>query len=202
MSCNALDASVVDQGTMRKKTEEGLISRAVDGDPVAVRAIYDRHADRVWAVIRRLAGDDHRAEDWAQEAWVRVFRALPGFRGEASLATWIHRIAVNAALDGHRRLGRRRNAVVSLPDGLAGPAGAAHGAVDRIALERAIDGLPDRMRRVLVLHDIEGYTHDEIGVALGVRAGTSRSQLFRARARLREALRAREPDHRRQRCAT
>lgn len=174
-----------------------LIERAGRGDPAALRALYEGHADRVWAVIRRLAGDEALAEDWAQEAWIRVFRSLPGFRGEARLSTWIHRIALNVAVDGQRR--RAREA----------PAGPLNEEIEgapaeepelRIALERALDRLPAGMRQVLVLHDVEGYTHDEIGAVLGVAAGTSRSQLFKARARLRESLAPRARDDRRNPC--
>ncbi|MBW3660701.1 MAG: RNA polymerase sigma factor [Gemmatimonadetes bacterium] len=182
------------------------IEAAARGEPWAIRAVYDRHADRVWAVVRRIAGDDATAEDWAQEAWIKVFHALPSFRGEARISTWIHRIAVNVALDGRRRLSVRPiGDAEPLPDeGLAHPIDPGK-MVDRIALERAIDRLPDGMREVLVLHDVEGYTHAEIGTSLGVAPGTSRSQLFKARAKLRAILApAPRPAERRkeERCAT
>lgn len=183
------------------------IEAAARGEAWAIREIYDRHADRVWAVVRRIAGDDATAEDWAQDAWVKVFHALPSFRGDARLSTWIHRVAVNAALDGRRRLSVRPIGDADpLPERGLGREGSPSRAVDRIALERAIDRLPDGMRRVLVLHDIEGYTHEEIGTSLGVSPGTSRSQLFKARAKLRATLAppaARLTDSRKEeRCAT
>jgi RNA polymerase sigma-70 factor (ECF subfamily) len=141
----------------------------------------------VYAVVRRLAGDDEQAADWAQEAWVRVFRALPGFRGESRFTTWVHRIAVNAAFQGQRANQRRRARVDELhpPDDY--PV-VNESPVLRLTLERAVDRLPNGMRSVLVLHDIEGYTHEEIGEILGVSSGTCKSQLFKARAKLREML--------------
>lgn len=183
------------------------IRAAARGEPRAIREIYDRHADRVWAVVRRIAGDDATAEDWAQDTWIKVFHALPSFRGEARLSTWIHRIAVNVALDGRRRLSVRPIGDAGpLPDDRAGRCGGTSTAVDRIALERAIDRLPDGMRAVLVLHDIEGYTHEEIGTSLGVSPGTSRSQLYKARAKLRANLVPAAPrdttERKEERCAT
>ena len=164
-----------------------LIERAGRGEPAALRALYHAHADRVWAVVRRLAADDALAEDWAQDTWLRVFRSLPAFRGEAKLSTWIHRIAVNAAVDGQRR--RSREVRAQPLDEEGGDAAGPEREIElALVLERAVDRLPAGMRQVLVLHDVEGYTHDEIGTALGVAPGTSRSQLFKARARLRESL--------------
>lgn len=180
--------------------EPDVIARAGRGEPAALRAIYDRHAERVWSVVRRLAGDDAMAEDWAQDAWIRVFRALPAFRGEARLSTWIHRIAINVAVDGQRRRAREV-AAEALDEETTSQAATPHRDVELgVALERALDGLPAGMRQVLVLHDVEGYTHEEIGAALGVAAGTSRSQLFKARARLRDSLAARAHPNRRKPC--
>lgn len=165
-----------------------LIQQAQTGDARAIGTLYRRHADRVYTIIRRLAGDDALAEDWAQEAWVRVFRALPAFRGEARFTTWLHRIAVNSALHGRRWRERRARHETELPEVIPA-ATAVDQPVLRIRLEKAIEQLPDRMRRVLVLHDVEGYTHEEIGGMLGVTPGTSKSQLFKARARMRDLLR-------------
>jgi RNA polymerase sigma-70 factor (ECF subfamily) len=172
-------------------TEADCIRRAQEGDAEAIRDLYRRYAPRVHAVVRRLAGEDALAEDWAQEAWVRVFRALPGFRGDARFSTWLHRIAVNSALHGRRWRERR----VSRESPLMAerePTGRSDQVVLRISLERALDQLPDGMRQILVLHDVEGYTHEEIGQLLGIAAGTSKSQLFKARARLRGLLQSGE----------
>lgn len=170
-------------------TETECIARARDGDGAAIRELYDRYSGRVYAVIRRLAGDDALAEDWAQEAWVRALRALPSFRGEAAFGTWLHRIAVNSALHGQRWRTRRVSNEIALPVGNVA-AQREDAPVLRIELERALARLPDGMREVLVLHDVEGYTHEEIGSALGVAPGTSKSQLFKARAKMREMLTA------------
>jgi RNA polymerase sigma-70 factor, ECF subfamily len=167
--------------------ESELIRQASQGDGSAIQALYRRHSQRVYNVVRRLAGDDALAEDWAQEAWVRAIRALPTFRGDSQFGTWLHRIAVNSALYGRRGRERRLAREAPLPDSL--PArGPADQALLRIRLERALEKLPEGMRKVLVLHDIEGYTHVEIGTLLGVAPGTCKSQLFKARARMRELL--------------
>ncbi len=168
-------------------TDDDLVGRARRGDRDAIGRLYERHASRVYAIVRRLAGDDDQAADWAQEAWVRVFRALPDFRGESRFTTWVHRIAVNSAFQGQRANLRHRSRVDELHPRADYP-GKDESPVLRLTLERAVDGLPAGMRKVLVLHDIEGYTHEEIGELLGVSPGTCKSQLFKARAKLREML--------------
>jgi len=170
-------------------TEAELIERAKAGEGSAIRALYERYAARVYSTVRRLAGDDALAEDWAQEAWVRALRALSTFRGEARFSTWLHRIAVNSALHGRRAQLRHAAREDPLPPSLAlAPSG--DRTLLRLQLERALERLPERMRHVLVLHDVEGYSHEEIGALLGIHPGTSKSQLFKARARMRELLRA------------
>ena len=182
-------------------TESQLIERAKQGDGGAIQALYRTHARRVYAVVRRLAGEDALAEDWAQEAWVRAIRALPGFREESRFSTWLHRIAVNAALHARRSRERRVSREAPLDDVL--PARQEGGdALLRKRLERAMEQLPEGMRRVLVLHDVEGYTHEEIGQMLGVTPGTCKSQLFKARARMRQLLApAAEPVEGRETCS-
>lgn len=164
-----------------------LVHLARKGDGGAIRALYQRHARRVFAVVRRMAGDDALAEDWAQEAWVRVIRALPTFRGDSQFSTWLHRIAVNSALHGRRSRERKAGRETAIDDTHA-CRGATGDALLRLRLERAMERLPEGMRRVLVLHDVEGYTHEEIGAMLGVTAGTCKSQLFKARAKMRTLL--------------
>jgi RNA polymerase sigma-70 factor (ECF subfamily) len=170
-----------------------LIQQAQKGDATAMRALYQRHAARVYAVVRRVAGDDALAEDWAQEAWVRAFRALATFRGDSLFTTWLHRIAVNSALHGRRSRERKTAREEPIEDAaVTAPAG--DRAVLRLRLEKAMARLPEGMRRVLVLHDVEGYTHEEIGEMLGVNPGTCKSQLFKARAKMRDMLApARQP---------
>ncbi len=168
-------------------TESELIQRAQCGDDAAIRTLYERHAPRVYAVVHRLAGDDALAEDWAQDAWIQAIRALPGFRGDAQFSTWLHRIAVNSALQGKRWRERRTRHEDPLPPSIPVRENAGRTLL-RMRLERALRQLPHGMRRVLLLHDVEGYTHEEIAEALGVNVGTSKSQLFKARARMRELL--------------
>lgn len=170
-------------------SEPQLIRRACEGDAQAIRALYDRYAPRVFALVRRFAGDEDLARDYAQEAWIRALRALPTFRGESRFSTWLHRIAVNSALQAARTgENRRRREVTSQLDAPVPPAEG--DALLQQRLELALDQLPEGMRRVLILHDVEGYTHDEIGEVLGVTAGTSKSQLSKARAKMRVLLRS------------
>jgi RNA polymerase sigma-70 factor (ECF subfamily) len=169
-------------------TEAQLIRQACEGDGMAVRTLYERYAPRVYAVVRRIAGEDDLAQDYAQEAWIRAIRALPTFRGDARFSTWLHRIAVNSALQALRKVDTRSKREAPMPEAV--PVNPNEGDVllgDR--LERAMDRLPEGMRQVLILHDVEGYTHEEIGEFLGVTSGTSKSQLFKARAKMRDLLR-------------
>lgn len=177
-------------------TEAGLVARAAEGDAQAIRELYDRYEALVFTAVRRIAGDDDLACDCAQEAWVRAIRGLSSFRAESRFSTWLHRIAVNTAIQADRQTTRRarRDSEYSETETVAlngkGPV-AAEPHLDALLerrLERAMARLPEGMRRVLVLHDIEEYTHEEIGEVLGVTAGTSKSQLFKARARMREIL--------------
>ena len=181
--------------TWTSDIEAQLIRRACEGDDRAVRALYDRYSPRVYAVVRRIAGDDDLAEDYAQEAWIRAIRALPTFRGEARFSTWLHRIAVNSALQAVRKEKTRRKREAPLPDVIPVPPRMGDTLMQR-KLEEALAKLPDGMRKVLILHDVEGYTHEEIGTALGVTSGTSKSQLFKARAKMRHMLRGYENETR------
>lgn len=168
--------------------EEQLIERARQGDSGAVKALYDEYAPRVLAITRRFADDDAMAEDWAQDAWVQAIRSLPRFRGDARFSTWLYRIAVNRSLHGRRSGERqaRREAQVAASIPLAHVTGRP---LLRIRVERALRQIPERMRQVLLLHDVEGYTHAEIAELLGITEGTSKSQLFKARAHMRRRLR-------------
>lgn len=173
-------------------TDKHLLALASEGDPRAIRTLYDRFSPRVYAVVRRIAGDDDLAQDYAQEAWIRAIRALPTFRGDARFSTWLHRIAVNAALQALRKAETRKTRETPVGDDIVPPeaaVGPANGdAFLQERLSSALDVLPEGMRRVLILHDVEGYTHEEIGDVLGVTAGTSKSQLSKARAKMRDML--------------
>ena len=174
-------------------TESDLVRQAQDGDEAAMHALYQRYAPRVYAVVRRIAGTDALAEDWTQEAWIRAFRALPKFRGDAAFSTWLHRVAVNSALQGRRSRKRHDSRETTLPATLPGRRPRDPTEL-RLTLERAMERLPDGMRQVLVLHDVEGFTHEEIGEMLGIASGTSKSQLFKARAKMRTMLRSMDPE--------
>jgi RNA polymerase sigma-70 factor (ECF subfamily) len=168
-----------------------LIARVLAGDPSAERVMYDAHVDRVYRLVYRLAGDPDRAQDYTQETFIRAFGRLADFRGEAALSTWICSIAVSVALNGIRTLKRRQNRELDLEVVEPGLPGASPTAAEpdlKERLARAVDALPEGYRTVFVMHDVEGYTHEEIGQVLGVQSGTSKAQLFRARAKLRTAL--------------
>ena len=171
--------------------DRNLIARVLAGDPSAERALYDAHVDRVYRLVHRLAGDADRAQDYTQETFIRAFARLAEFRGEAALSTWICSIAVSVALNGLRKLKRRQDRELDLEVVEPALPGATTPAAEPDLKERlahAIDALPEGYRTVFVMHDVEGYTHEEIGQVLGVQSGTSKAQLFRARAKLRTAL--------------
>ena len=178
-------------GPQTPVTEKELIARTLAGDRLAARTLYDAHAPRVYRLIYRLVGDPDMAEEHTQDAFVKVFEKLETFRGEASLATWIHAIAVSVALNGLRRLKRRRAREVDLE------VAAELGAHDRLGqpdlrerLMAAIEALPEKFRITVVLHDVEGFTHPEIARMTGVPEGTCKTRLAGGRAKLREALSA------------
>lgn len=169
--------------------EPELISRVRAGEAAAERALYDAHVDRVYRLAYRLAGDDELARDFTQETFIRAFERLDTFRGESRLSTWLHAIATTVALNGLRKVKRfrSRETVLEAADGVAGGARSAEPDL-KTRLRDAIDALPRKYRAVVVMHDVEGYTHEEIAAALGVEVGTSKAQLSRARAKLRAAL--------------
>ncbi len=169
---------------------EEIVHRARAGDEAAFERLYAQHVGRVYALCLRLAGDPVEAESLTQDVFVSAWRGLPSFRGESTLTTWLHRLAVNALL-GRRRGDQRREARVRLaaePAELPGAVTPPAPVEARIDLERAIAALPAGARLILVLHDIEGYTHEEIAEMCGVAVGTTKAQLHRARSLLRERL--------------
>jgi len=178
------------------ENEAALVDRARRGEVDAFERLYHQHAGRVYALCLRLAGEPVEARELVQDTFVHAWEALPRFRGESSLTTWLHRIAVNALLE-RRRRDRRRTARVSLAedddDGLESvpDAGGCVTPVDVatvIDLERAIAALPPGVRRAFVLHEVEGYTHEEAAGMTGLATGTLRAQLHRARQLLIRAL--------------
>jgi len=175
--------------------EQPLLQRARAGDLDAFEVIYRENAPRIFALCLRMTADRQRAQELTQDVFVRAWEGLPSFRGDAALTSWLHRIAVNVVLM-DARANRRRVARVALAedldaerdadtaDGFTPPVDVEQG----IDLERAIANLPPGARRVFVLHDIEGYRHEEIARLTGTAEGTLRAQLHRARKLLMEAL--------------
>jgi RNA polymerase sigma-70 factor (ECF subfamily) len=164
-----------------------LVRPAEDGD-AAFAALYREHAGRVYALCLRLSGDAERARELTQDVFVRAWERLGTFRGESAIGSWLHRIAVNLALSAHRGELRRTRRVEprgELPDA---PARGDGGGARDLDLERAIAALPPGARAVFVLHDVEGYAHEEIARMAGIAVGTSKAHLFRARRLLRAML--------------
>jgi RNA polymerase sigma-70 factor, ECF subfamily len=166
-----------------------LIRRVLRGEPAAERELYDTHVDRVYRLAYRMAGDEDLAREFTQETFIRAFQRLKEFRGDAALATWLHTIAVSVALNGLRKANRFRKREVDIEH--APVLGVAQPDIEpRLAqrLRNAIDSLSERCRTVFIMHDVEGFTHEEIGSVLSVAVGTSKATLFRARLKLREQL--------------
>ncbi|MEP6617800.1 MAG: sigma-70 family RNA polymerase sigma factor [bacterium] len=171
------------------ENEQLTVQRAISGDQAAMRALWTRHAPHIDVVVRRLVGQDpDLAADVAQEVWIQIFRALPGFRGDAQFGTWAHRIAVNRTLNALRRSRRTSSLEVDVEDDSASVEPEAERALLAASIEEAAAKLSPGARTVFLLHDVEGYTHEEIAVELGITAGGSKSQLFKARAKLRVML--------------
>jgi len=166
-----------------------LVRRAASGDMRAFEMLYRRHAGRVHGAVWRLSGmNEARAEELTQEAFVRAWQKLGSFRFESAFSTWLHRLAVNVAL---MDLRARDPEDTVVEDGVLEAAGGADTpfcAGERADLEQAVAKLPPRARAVLVLHDVEGWKHEEIGRELGMAVGSSKAQLHRARGLLRAML--------------
>jgi len=168
--------------------DDGLVRRAQAGDRAAFDDLYARHAGRVYAVCLRMAGHVGEAERLTQDAFVLAWRRLASFRGDSAFSSWLHRIAVNAVLEDRRRARRRGARLEAAANQAALEPARSLRIEERMDLERAIAALPERARAVLVLHDIEGYRHDEIAALLGIATGTAKAQLHRARRLLRGKL--------------
>jgi len=167
---------------------EELVHRAQQGDDGAFERLYREHVGRVYALCLRLTTDARAAEELTQDVFIRVWTRLGSFRGDAAFTTWLHRLTVNVVLHQKRSALRRELRVVTEdPEVLEemSPAAPAERAMD---IDDAIAGLPPGARTVFVLHDIEGYRHEEIAELLGIAAGTSKAHLFRARRQLRRVL--------------
>ncbi len=168
------------------RSDRELAERVLAGDEAAFRDLYRRHTPRLLQLALRLAGgDESDAEDVVQETWIRAAEKLDAFRWESAFGTWLHAIGVNVARESVRKRVRRREE--AWPDEEP-PAAEPLDRLDAMDLERAIAALPAGYRTVLVLHDVEGFTHEAIAEQLGVTAGTTKSQLFWARRAIRALL--------------
>ena len=177
--------------------EHNLVQRAQNGDEQAFASLFELHKKRVYSVCLLMTKDVAEAEDLTQEAFLQVFRTIGTFRGEAAFSTWLYRIAVNTVLMKLRR--QKSRAVLSLSEPVSAESPSlSHdigrkdprltGAIDRIALLRAIESLPEGCRTVFALHEIEGYQHHEIARLLQCSIGNSKSQLHKAKLKMRDLL--------------
>lgn len=170
------------------------VALAAAGDRRAFERVYRAHVDRVYSLCVRMTSDRAMAEELTQDTFVRAWEKLALFRGESSFATWLHRLAVNVVLNARKSDGRLRRRLPVSTDarddepGVDAPAPMIFAAGEWMDIEQAIARLPAGARRVFVLHDVEGYRHEEIGEMLGITAGGSKAQLHRARMLIREAL--------------
>jgi len=189
-------------------TEAEAIRRSQAGDPAAFDFLYHLHSRRVYALCLRMVNNPADAEDLMQEAFLQLFRKIGTFRGESAFSTWLHRMTVNVVL---MRLRKKSLPTDSLEETLDPDAESSSpkrdvgapdlrlsGAVDRVNLERSIEQLPPGYRAVFVLHDVQGYEHNEIADIMGCSVGNSKSQLHKARTRLRELLQEQIRDQARQ----
>lgn len=166
---------------------EGLVRRAQHGDVDAFGALYQIHAPAAYALCRRMLGDEQEAREVLQDVFVRVWERLPTFRGESSLGTWLHRLAVNLVLERLRVTRRESSRRADAPDDAFGRSRETD--VDaRMDLESALTQLAPGARQVFVLHDVYGYSHDEIAGLVGIAPATARVQLWRARRALMRIL--------------
>ena len=171
------------------ENEKQTIQRAIQGDEAAMRSLWSRHAPHVDAVVRRLVGNDlDLAADIAQEVWIQIFRALAQYRGDSQFGTWAHRIAVNRTLNALRKTRRLAKIETDVEEDTAMVEPEPERALVMESIQNAATKLSPGARAVFMLHDVEGYTHEEIAERLGITSGGSKSQLFKARAKLRTLL--------------
>lgn len=182
-------ATATSPGSMNSTVAEPDVALAAAGDRHAFERLYRDHINRVYAVCVRMCGDRSRAEDLAQDAFVRAWERIGQFRGDSAFSTWLHRVTVNVVLEAQRseRRNHARTASDDAIDDVAPIVPPEHHA-ERIDLAIAMAALPSGARTVFALHDVEGYKHEEIAKMLDITSGGSKAQLHRARRLLREAL--------------
>jgi RNA polymerase sigma-70 factor (ECF subfamily) len=178
--------------------EADAIERAKQGDAQAFQVLYDKHKRRVYSLCLRMTANTAEAEDLTQEAFLQLYRKISTFRGESAFSTWLHRLSVNVVL---MHLRKKNLPVVSLEEttqsgeedtpkkDFGAEDLALAGSIDRLQLQKAVDDLPPGYRTIFVLHDVEGYEHNEIATIVGCSIGNSKSQLHKARMKLRDLLR-------------
>lgn len=175
--------------TRMQLSETQLIERVVNGDPLAERELYDTYVDRVYRLAFRIAGDDDLARDFTQATFIRAFEKIGTFRGDSSLGTWLHSIGMSVSLNGIRKAKRQKTREAPMDAAMTIGSQASEPQPDlRERMAAAIQSLSEKYRAVFLMHDLEGFTHDEISGVLGIPIGTSKSHLFQARAKLRAAL--------------
>ncbi len=168
---------------------DDVVRRAQQGDVDAFEQIYRAHSPAIYALCRRMVGDERESRDLVQDVFVRTWQRLPTFRGQSALATWIHRLAVNVVLEQLRSVKRETLRFLDDADSDALPSRSSERQLDAaMDLDRALVQLPAGARSVFVLHDIHGYSHEEIAQMTGIAPGTSRAQLWRARRALMRLL--------------
>ena len=184
----------------QKTAESEAIAGCLAGDPRAFEILYGMHKRRIYSLCLRMVNNVGEAEDMAQEVFMQLFRKISTFRGESAFSTWLHRLAVNVVLMHLRKKGLNEISLDVEPDDdnqdlprreYGGDDLNLVGAVDRATLEKVIAELPRGYRTIFVLHDVEGYEHNEIADLMGCSIGNSKSQLHKARLKLRESLRSR-----------
>ena len=184
--------------------EAELIERAKQGDAQAFQHLYDKHKRRVYSLCLRMTSNTAEAEDLTQEAFLQLFRKIGTFRGESAFSTWLHRLSVNVVL---MHLRKKSLPQVSLEEttqpgeedtprkDFGAEDLALAGSLDRLQLQRAVNDLPPGYRTIFVLHDVEGYEHNEIAQMVGCSIGNSKSQLHKARMKLRDLLRLKRAEN-------
>lgn len=191
------EKSTTPKAAIERERETELVRKAQQGEEAAFEQLYQAHKRRVFSLCLRMIGNVSQAEDLSQQAFLQLFRKIGSFRGQSAFSTWLHRLVVNVVLMQLRKKGlnlvpledtdssqeeRPRKEYGTIDRHLSG-------SVDRITLQRAIDDLPPGYRRIFVLHDVEGFEHNEIAKMTNCSVGNSKSQLHKARLKLRDSLR-------------
>jgi RNA polymerase sigma-70 factor, ECF subfamily len=186
--------AIIEASSNHSGNGDSDVAHAASGDRIAFERLYRDNVNRVFSLCARMVSNRDRAEELTQDVFVRAWEKLHLFRGESSFSTWLHRLTVNLVLNARKSEGRQRSRYDETDeesggiDALPGVVGSPLAPGDMLDLEEAITKLPPGARRVFVLHDVEGFKHEEIAEMLGVTSGATKAQLHRARLLLREAL--------------